>query len=613
MDLEIVNLYPENLVNDITLTDEQWVTICKIVYQMTSVQEDDDGTVYLRINFLENMNQQHLQSLRTAAQAFAGATKTVKWLHKLLVTTAGQRISRRDPLINQIITNMNKQQINTQVTQMFANNQDDAENPQLGYTLFYERFLPKALDVLETYFRKECWAIKFYYLSKHIDFDIKCLEEGYQYMLATLTQRDTLKSLSKHIGTLRIQASHALVEYATAGSKDAMQDLRVIRTPTLVNEYDYNTFCGWITGKTIGTNILYTEQICPTLNEPFKTWTDSLGATIRGIHSFSPDPLDRAYQNLATLKPEFVSLIEEIETFLSSENRSLATAERLFSEMKGTEKILNNLKGQGAIVNLDTSGISREVWNDLYENLSNVISEYKTQAKKAELVLSSSIGQSNRNAPALKLVELKGIATWLEWKRSWNEVQDIYTCNATKKAVILASLHDKLDFQSCKSLDLPDILKYLDSKYNDPGLVTALLDKLLCMKPPTNDRQVYNNLTEFRNTYRLITYHKCEERVDRNFRQRLTPLLFSREHMLTFMREVFEFEDKLKTDNNISDDLSDIEGTVAAEIEDKRRTFWFNKIEKTYAFIRRLVIIFKSQDLSANQLNIADTDPADIN
>ena len=82
--------------------------------------------------------------------------------------------------------------------------------------------------------------------------------------------------------------------------------------------------------------------------------------------------------------------------------------------------------------------------------------------------------------------------------------------------------------------------------------------------------------------------------------------------MLTFMREVFEFEDKLKTDNNISDDLSDIEGTVAAEIEDKRRTFWFNKIEKTYAFIRRLVIIFKSQDLSANQLNIADTDPADI-
>ena len=150
MDLEIVNLYPENLVNDITLTDEQWVTICKIVYQMTSVQEDDDGTVYLRINFLENMNQQHLQSLRMAAQAFAGATKTVKWLHKLLVTTAGQRISRRDPLINQIITNMNKQQINTQVTQMFANNQDDAENPQLGYTLFYERFLPKALDVLET-------------------------------------------------------------------------------------------------------------------------------------------------------------------------------------------------------------------------------------------------------------------------------------------------------------------------------------------------------------------------------------------------------------------------------------------------------------------------------
>ena len=50
MDLEIVNLYPENLVNDITLTDEQWVTICKIVYQMTSVQEDDDGTVYLWIN-----------------------------------------------------------------------------------------------------------------------------------------------------------------------------------------------------------------------------------------------------------------------------------------------------------------------------------------------------------------------------------------------------------------------------------------------------------------------------------------------------------------------------------------------------------------------------------
>ena len=40
--------------------------------------------------------------------------------------------------------------INTQVTQMFANNQEDAENQQLGYTLFYERFLPKALDVLET-------------------------------------------------------------------------------------------------------------------------------------------------------------------------------------------------------------------------------------------------------------------------------------------------------------------------------------------------------------------------------------------------------------------------------------------------------------------------------
>ena len=257
---------------------------------------------------------------------------------------------------------------------------------------------------------------------------------------------------------------------------------------------------------------------------------------------------------------------------------------------------MSNLKGQGVVVNLDTSGISKEVWNDLYVGLSNVVSEYKVQAKKAELELSRTIGQSNRNAPALKLVELKGISTWLEWKRSWNEVQDIYTGNPTKKAVILSSLRDRLDIQCCKSLDLPDILKYLEAKYNDPTLVIALLDKLLRMKPPTSNVQVYNNLTEFRNTYQLITYHKCEERVDRNFRQRLTPLLFNGYHMFSFMKQVHEYEDKLKEDNNLSDELSDIEGTVAAEIEDKRRTFWFNEIERSYSFIRKIVVSFKTQD-----------------
>ena len=55
-----------------------------------------------------------------------------------------------------------------------------------------------------------------------------------------------------------------------------------------------------------------------------------------------------------------------------------------------------------------------------------------------------------------------------------------------------------------------------------------------------------------------------------------------------FQRDLYLNDEKLKTENNIADDLSEIDANIQSEIEQKRREFWVEKLENMYEILSHL-------------------------
>ena len=82
--------------------------------------------------------------------------------------------------------------------------------------------------------------------------------------------------------------------------------------------------------------------------------------------------------------------------------------------------------------------------------------------------------------------------SWLEWKRSAEEILPSYYSEINKKALILESLNT-MDKEACILLPYKDIQKYLHDKYDDIILVDHTLEDITKIKKAINDDQTYQN------------------------------------------------------------------------------------------------------------------------
>ena len=594
----ILDNYPERLTCNMQLQEDELEAVSKILYQMTSLIQDAATQQYhVRINFLSNANIQHVATLKASTQSFSTLNTDVNWLFRVLTITSGLRNLRtRRDMILRIINTMTDDDLNHHLMNEFRQESDDVNEVTLIYTVFFQRFIVQASELLQVLYVKVWNAVRFYYHSKHIQQDIQCLDNAYLRMLQSLSDRQLVNTLATHILTLQDVSAQLLTQLVTYGNANTVHKINYLIDVRVHDSFSHQDLCTWIENGNLLQNIIYMDTISPPTLTPFVDWRTSLEKVLKGLRNFVPTPTETAQAILASQKQKIINLAREIGEFLEEEEKPLGKAERLLSDLKLKKSTLENFEAQGANVTDETCGISLNDFNDYHNQLVVIIRDARLEDKKQEIELSRTINQSSKNIPTLKLMELHSVNNWLEWKRSWAEVIQNYYGDFNRKAVVLASLKDKIDYNACRSLSYTEIISFLEAKYDDSNLVISIIEELLKMSPAHTDSQCHNNLSKFKNSYQLLLHHNCLERIDKNFRQRITPLLLSRDHYLEFQRKVHVFEENLKKENNVSDELSEAGSNVAQELELKRRENWLELIEDTYLFIRKLIVANAKRD-----------------
>ena len=588
----VLDNYPERLSCNLQLQDEELEAVSKVLYQMTSLRQDPESQEnHVRINFLSNVNQAHIATLKNSSQSFSALKADVNWLFRILTVSSGLRsIRTKRALVLRIINTMTKQDLNDHLMNEFRQEGDDINELTLIYTVFFQRFIVQASELLQVLYVKVWNSLRFYYHSKHIQLDMQCLDTAYLRMLQSLSDRQLVNTLATHILNLQDECAQLLTLMVTYGNQQTVHKINYLIDVRVHDSFSHQNLSNWVEQNQILHNVIHMAAISPPTLPPFVEWRTSLEKVLRELRNFVPTPSETAQYRLNSQKQKIINLSKEIGDFLDDEERPVGKAERLLSDLKLKKSTLENFEAQGASVTDETCGTSLNDLNDYHNKLVIIIRDARLEEKKQELELSRTINQSSKNIPTLKLIELHSVNNWLEWKRSWAEVIQNYYGDFNKKAVVLASLKDKIDYNACRSLTYSEMISFLEAKYDDSNLVISIVEDLLKMSPAHTDNQCHNNLSRFKNSYQLLLHHNCLERIDKNFRQRITPILLSRDHYLEFQRKVHAFEEGLKKENNVVDELSDAGTNIVQELESKRRENWLDLIEDTYLFIRKLIV-----------------------
>ena len=608
---EAVNEFiPQALVfNGKCRTSVEYILLIQNAYKLLTIKQvrfnNQAVEQCLSFKFLSNGNGQLVTNIRTSTSDLANLPKTVVGLYSLLTTiTSGLTYKTADLAIS-CITNFNNQNVNDLLETLYQQDGDDKSDPGYKFTLFVERFIPACLKAVKFVHQKARMGVELYYDIVHLKKDIAKLKIYYHQMLTSLKDRAKVNNLLLHVMVTMDDAMKKLKNYSNHWEENSFKQCTSILEGKVEvhreNFYFDNTEAeddgnlkAWVEKKLIYNHLLCIPDISPESVPIFKGLTEDLHPIINGIRTFTPSPLEIAKERAAFMKITISKVVSDAQDFLSKDGEhTIGKAKYLLDQIKSKREAIDNLQLSGLVIDHQSVGVTLEELDEYYVKISNILSQQEFESKINEAKQRAANNELAKGAPQLELPPLTGFSSWLNFKKSLNEIMPLHSNPLVKKQILLKSLRNKEDKNRCQNMDYENCFSYLIQRYESSALIPELIDSLLEMSPATNDKQCYENLTQLISTTTMIKTYEELDKLDNNARSKLMFILLHRELQLHFLKDQSFFEETIRKE--ICSDLVDLESLSEAsclntpELEIRRRSWWLEQMTRYLGIARELV------------------------
>ena len=590
-------------------TSVEYILLIQNAYKLLTIKQvrfnNQAVEQCLSFKFLSNGNGQLVTNIRTSTSDLANLPKTVVGLYSLLTTiTSGLTYKTADLAIS-CITNFNNQNVNDLLETLYQQDGDDKSDPGYKFTLFVERFIPACLKAVKFVHQKARMGVELYYDIVHLKKDIAKLKIYYHQMLTSLKDRAKVNNLLLHVMVTMDDAMKKLKNYSNHWEENSFKQCTSILEGKVEvhreNFYFDNTEAeddgnlkAWVEKKLIYNHLLCIPDISPESVPIFKGLTEDLHPIINGIRTFTPSPLEIAKERAAFMKITISKVVSDAQDFLSKDGEhTIGKAKYLLDQIKSKREAIDNLQLSGLVIDHQTVGVTLEELDEYYVKISNILSQQEFESKINEAKQRAANNELAKGAPQLELPPLTGFSSWLNFKKSLNEIMPLHSNPLVKKQILLKSLRNKEDKNRCQNMDYENCFSYLIQRYESSALIPELIDSLLDMSPAISDKQSYENLTQLISTTAMIKTYDQLDKLDNNARSKLMFILLHRELQLHFLKDQSIFEESIRKE--ICSDLVDLESLSDAsclntpELESKRRSWWLEQMTRYLGIARDLV------------------------
>ena len=590
-------------------TSVEYILLIQNAYKLLTIKQvrfnNQAVEQCLSFKFLSNGNGQLVTNIRTSTSDLANLPKTVVGLYSLLTTITSGLTYKTTDLAISCITNFNNQNVNDLLETLYQQDGDDKSDPGYKFTLFVERFIPACLKAVKFVHQKARMGVELYYDIVHLKKDIAKLKIYYHQMLTSLKDRAKVNNLLLHVMVTMDDAMKKLKNYSNHWEENSFKQCTSILEGKVEvhreNFYFDNTEAeddgnlkAWVEKKLIYNHLLCIPDISPESVPIFKGLTEDLHPIINGIRTFTPSPLEIAKERAAFMKITISKVVSDAQDFLSKDGEhTIGKAKYLLDQIKSKREAIDNLQWSGLMIDHQSVGVTLEELDEYYVKISNILSQQEFESKINEAKQRAANNELAKGAPQLELPPLTGFSSWLNFKKSLNEIMPLHSNPLVKKQILLKSLRNKEDKNRCQNMDYENCFSYLIQRYESSALIPELIDSLLEMSPAISDKQSYENLTQLISTTAMIKTYDQLDKLDNNARSKLMFILLHRELQLHFLKDQSIFEESIRKE--ICSDLVDLESLSDAsclntpELESKRRSWWLEQMTRYLGIARDLV------------------------
>ena len=541
---------------------------------------------------------------------FPDIKPNLKSLHRVLYTIEEHSATYRlRHVAETIVTKFDNGVINDELIAAVAAPSDDTTAQEYLYTLFVDRFLPLCKKAILWANKKARLGVEVFYTIELVKTQVAQLKNDYHLMLTSLKNRNAVNSLMIEVMANKKKAMQNLQSYASYWDEDAFKWVRCILKSLHFYESlseDLSDLKDWIDQRKIVENIVKAEINHPETLPVFKVITDEIDPIITGVRSFTPTPLEQAKDKAALVKSSAVRIKRDSEEFFRPEaERSIGKAKSLLEQIKSIRGTVEDIQLSGLKINQDTVGITQDELEQFYVRISNTLAQKEYEAKVNEAKQRAVDNELAKGAPQLQLPPLNGFSSWLNFRKSINDIMPLHSNHLIKKQILLKSLKNKEDLLRCQSLDYEDGFKYLVQRYESSALIPGLIDELLKLTPASSDKQAYENLTQLISTTSMLQSYQQMDKLDSNCRSKLVFILLHREFQLDFLKEQVIYEESIKkevAEDRMLDGISEITCLQTAEVEAKRRTWWLEQMGRYLIVARELTKTLKEKKEKSQSL-----------
>ena len=590
-------------------TSVEYILLIQNAYKLLTIKQvrfnNQAVEQCLSFKFLSNGNGQLVTNIRTSTSDLANLPKTVVGLYSLLTTITSGLTYKTTDLTISCITSFNNQNVNDLLETLYQQDGDDKSDPGYKFTLFVERFIPACLKAVKFVHQKARMGVELYYDIVHLKKDIAKLKIYYHQMLTSLKDRAKVNNLLLHVMVTMDDAMKKLKNYSNHWEENSFKQCTSILEGKVEvhreNFYFDNTEAeddgnlkAWVEKKLIYNHLLCIPDISPESVPIFKGLTEDLHPIINGIRTFTPSPLEIAKERAAFMKITISKVVSDAQDFLSKDGEhTIGKAKYLLDQIKSKREAIDNLQLSGLVIDHQSVGVTLEELDEYYVKISNILSQQEFESKINEAKQRAANNELAKGAPQLELPPLTGFSSWLNFKKSLNEIMPLHSNPLVKKQILLKSLRNKEDKNRCQNMDYENCFSYLIQRYESSALIPELIDSLLEMSPAISDKQSYENLTQLISTTAMIKTYDQLDKLDNNARSKLMFILLHRELQLHFLKDQSIFEESIRKE--ICSDLVDLESLSDAsclntpELESKRRSWWLEQMTRYLGIARDLV------------------------
>ena len=580
---------------------EEYVNLIVQLYKICTTREQTiNGAVErsIHIKFIG-----YAANMAGFKRVFPDISPNLESLHRVLLTIEEHSATYRVRHVAEtIVAKFDNGVINDELIAAVAAPSDDTTAQEYLYTLFVERFLPLCKKALLFSHKKARLGVEVFYTIELVKTQVAQLKNDYHMMLTSLKNRASVNSLMVTVMANKKKAIEVLQSYTSYWDEDAFKWVRCILKTLHFQEFlsaDLSDLKVWIDQRKIIENIVKAEINHPEAIPVFKKITEEIDPIINGVRSFTPTPLELAQEKAVFMKTQVLRIMKDADDFLKPESeKTIGKARSLLEQIKSIRGAIDNLQLSGLVINHETVGLTQVELEDFYVRISNTLAQKEYEAKVNEAKQRAVDNELAKGAPQLQLPPLKGFSSWLNFRRAINEIMPLHSNHLIKKQILLKALKNEEDLLRCQSMDYEGALNYLVQRYESSALIPGLIDELLKLTPASTDRQAYENLTQLISTTTMLQSYQQLDKLDSNCRAKLTFILIHREFQLDFLYQQVVYEESLKKEvpgDRILDSLSEITCLQTAEIEEKRRAWWLENMNRYLVVSRELTKALKEK------------------